>query len=595
MVWRRNLALVAMLGLAVGCEDFVLSGPIVEGALIDGARAFWSDGSLLIELSGPLDDAYRQSQVRVEVERFDAADRSQGVLTGSLYNGYAEAGVPQRIFWPVDTRPDHVRVKVFEGNTPIFVLPLDAIVDVPLTRAACDPAGLESRCPRGEICLFDPHWPYSQWPGGGRVAPVDRELGQCQPLTVRAWHAWAGDAVDADGRAADVVVELMSQVPMRGTSVQLVAQDGRTAMSWAAMEGDRGRRALARMQLGGELGRVDVRIGPQVMATSLFVHTPEVAFLGNACDPMRVSIQCAPESMCVENRCVAATPPQVRSLVARSHGEALTIEFEAADREQDVVAIQLGVVNAQGGVFEVMRWTGGEDRIGQQWYPHEGELIYHGERVRGRLTIDRLWRGYEAVQVTAIDALGLTGAAQVVPVPSEPVPLDVGADCDPYGVDGICPDGHVCDRADGDRALRCHARRPVAGDCLGVPPLVDAIEGHWDEGDLMTLVTCGTYDQEPVGSERRSQVFAFTAPEEGSYLFVADGDVGALAVRTACDLPRSEHPDGFPCGNARYPAALVPLHAGETVYAVVQDGNDASVFSWRGERGAFSLSVERDR
>ena len=195
---------------------------------------------------------------------------------------------------------------------------------------------------------------------------------------------------------------------------------------------------------------------------------------------------------------------------------------------------------------------------------------------------------FDHIRLRVVDAEGLESEPAYVVNLRAPVEGEAGDACDPLGArlvcNGVCmpsDDGPVC----GEPERTCPAEW---GTVTEVP--IDGSDHEWRvDGDLSNApnVTRGT-----CGGGVAQNIYRFTAPTTGKYSFVAWGR-GAdttVYVRRYCGLgqefPNAERGCSTGIGRRfRYGLVRGALEAGETVYVIVDGGED-----WR---GAYHFVVER--
>lgn len=356
---------------------------------------------------------------------------------------------------------------------------------------------------------------------------------------------------------------------------------------------------------GATIGRIDFYLidenGQQSELQSVLASDPPLVDLGAPCDRNGLFSACGEGNVCVDREgtgtpvCSVAHAPELDVATAYRNQDEATwgLLIEGVDVDHDIVGARLLPLNDRSQAMAI-------GLTGPTLVPFHHE-IYDEETgaFRGVVSMKALFRSFcsatnatcnaeklaevASVKVVLVDFAGLTSAELEVPLVDSPA-AELGEDCDPRGVIGICPEAAICyAELEGETEV-CHEEAPLCPEGYAEDLLQEANPGReWVAlGDNLDAEPHGATS---CGAGGPSQVISFTPPATGLYqIFTSDLAPGVdtvVSVRRYCQLPGYElacNDDG-PSGAESN--LNVSLTEGETVYIVVDSPDGASIGSYR--------------
>jgi len=384
--------------------------------------------------------------------------------------------------------------------------------------------------------------------------------------------------------------------------------------------------AIARVEMV-VVDELDQKSAPKSAPT----RDPQVLERHAACDPAQALNVCGPNDACVMRppatayTCEIATAPTLSTAVANVNRERKLwgIVVTGTDPEADVAYARVlprdaqgtGVAVGESGRTVVPYYHLGQDPSGayrgvvllpaqfdgpclapanaylQSCIQRGGnQQTCYNEAVAQLLACyDEAFASIVSVDVEVVDSTGRVSA--MIPVDLAPsAAADLGAECDPYGVTGICPDGAICWSETTLEAEICQEQGPAS--CPAEYGVIDLLghasgeswvyQGSNADGAVEGGGSCG--------GGGPTDVFSFTAPDADTYSF-ATSQLGTnvdtvLYLRNFCQLPAYELTcnDDFVAGrSSRVTAAL---EAGETIFVFVDSVDGTAT-------GSYKLTVSR--
>jgi hypothetical protein len=305
---------------------------------------------------------------------------------------------------------------------------------------------------------------------------------------------------------------------------------------------------------------------------------------GDTCDQYRIMDRCLNGTACLDPdddgqfSCVVVTAPTIRTVKGYYDVETLLIGFEVdgQDPDEDVSLLYLELLDAEG------------EGVASGTIPFQtvqNDEGAYAAQVSFRLAQDFM---FTAVRISVIDAEGLQSETRDLPGMRPPRSAAAGDNCDPLGARANCEDDLYCYPAvEGDA--------PICGEPVSTCPMewgeITTLEGNGREwraaGDLSTRpnVTSGS-----CGGGSGQAIYEFTAPNAGTYSFVANSMAGGsdpvIYARSHCQFG-GDYPDfelGCSDDHSRYTRAglvRVEMAAGQTIFVFV-DGARGDSGAWRG-------------